>query len=136
MYRAAAQIPALALAVVLALPAAAEESGIEAVISDQLSAFNARDVERAWTHASPMIQGMFGTPENFGRMVRQGYPMVWSNSDARFLERREMAGSLYQRVMVRGPDGSLWILAYEMIEVDGVWRIDGVAILPAPDVGV
>ena len=124
------------VASLIALPAAAQESGIEAVISDQLDAFNDRDVSRAWTHASPMIQGMFGTPENFGRMVRQGYPMVWSNSDARFLEREELAGNLYQKVMVRGPEGGLWVLAYEMILVDGAWRIDGVMVLPAPEVGV
>ena len=126
----------LALTFALTLPAAAQESGIEAVISDQLEAFNARDVGRAWTHASPMIQGMFGTPENFGRMVQQGYPMVWSNSEARFLEREEIAGELYQKVIIRGPDGGYWVLAYEMVEVDGTWRIDGVMVLPAPDVGV
>ena len=123
-------------ATLFALPAVAQDSGLEGVIADQLSAFIDRDLGRAWTHASPMIQGMFGSPENFGRMVREGYPMVWDNADARFLGAEEIGGSLFQKVMVRGPDGQIWVLGYEMIELDGAWKINGVAILPAPDVGV
>ena len=130
----------LALTALLApLPALAQEQAEDAitgVISRQLDAFNARDIGAAWAFASPGIKRMFGSPENFGRMVREGYPMVWDNADARFLGAEEIGGSLFQKVMVRGPDGQIWVLGYEMIELDGAWKINGVAILPAPDVGV
>ena len=124
----------------LALPfgAAAQEApdqaAIEAVITDQLQDFNARDVPGAWEHASPMIQGIFGTPENFGDMVQNGYPMVWDNSDARFLELRDENGELRQKVMVEDAEGRAWILDYEMVELPEGWRINGVQVLPAPDV--
>ncbi len=130
--------PLLTLALmVLPLAASAQDSddapAIAAVISDQLADFNARDVPGAWEHASPMIQDLFGTPENFGTMVRTGYPMVWDNSDARFFELREEGGALRQKVMVEDPQGRGWMLDYEMIELPEGWRINGVQVLPAPD---
>ena len=130
--------PLLTLAL-LALPLGAaaqdaqDQSAIEAVITDQLSDFNARDVPGAWEHASPMIQGMFGTPETFGSMVEKGYPMVWDNKDARFMDLREEGGALHQRVMIDDAEGRPWILDYQMIELPEGWRIDGVQVLPAPD---
>ena len=130
------------LGLMLALPVAvqAQDAGdgaaIEAVIADQLGDFVARDVPGAWENASPMIQGMFGSAENFGAMVENGYPMVWDNSDARFMELREEAGALRQKVMIEDPEGRLWVLDYEMIELPEGWKINGVMVLPAPDLAV
>ncbi|WP_377511804.1 DUF4864 domain-containing protein [Octadecabacter sp. R77987] len=125
------------LVVALGLPFMAQAQGaeIEDVIGSQLEAFNDRNVEEAWQYASPMIQGMFGDAGNFGMMVQQGYPMVWDNRDVRFLELREIAGVMYQKVMLRDASGGLHILDYEMIQTPQGWQIDGVQILPAPDVG-
>ena len=108
---------------------------IEDVIANQLSAFNDRDVETAWSFASPMIQGLFGNPQNFGVMVEQGYPMVWTNADVQFLELREIAGQFYQEVMVRDANGQRHVMEYAMIETPAGWRINGVSELPLPDVG-
>ena len=109
---------------------------LEEVISRQLAAFNARDVDLAWRFASPMIQGLFGNPRNFGVMVSQGYPMVWDNSAARFVASREEAGRIYQQVMMQDTNGALHMLEYAMILTPQGWKIDGVSLLPAPDVGV
>lgn len=114
---------------------AQDRSAIEGTIGSQLDAFNDRDIEEAWSYASPTIQGMFGSPQNFGMMVQQGYPMVWTNSDVRYLELREIAGRLWQKVMLRDAQGGLHVLDYQMIETEGGWQINGVSILPAPDVG-
>ena len=125
---------ALAALPLAALAQDAEDRGaIEAVIADQLSDFLARDVPGAWEHASPMIQGIFGTPDAFGTMVENGYPMVWDNREARFLELRQEMGALRQKVMVEDPEGRLWVLDYEMVELPEGWRINGVQVLPAPD---
>jgi Domain of unknown function (DUF4864) len=102
---------------VFALPATAQDSdAIEDVIANQLSAFNERDIETAWSFASPMIQGLFGNPQNFGMMVEQGYPMVWTNTDVQFLELREIAGQFYQKVMMRDATGQRHVMEYAMIE--------------------
>ena len=111
-----------------------DQAAIEAVIADQLSDFNARDVPGAWEHASPTIQGIFGTAQNFGDMVENGYPMVWDNSDAQFLELRQENGALRQKVLIDDAEGRGWVLDYEMIELPEGWRINGVQVLPAPDV--
>ena len=107
---------------------------IEQTIQSQIDAFLADDFATAFTFASPGIQGMFGTPENFGAMVRQGYPMVWRPSDVTFGDLREIAGALWQRVVVTDANGTLHYLDYRMEQVDGQWRISGVQILPAPQV--
>ena len=130
---------ALSLAVALATsPLAAQEaaSPIEDTIASQLEAFNARDVGKAWTYASPMIQGMFGNPATFGMMVERGYPMVWSNESVQFLDQRSEGGAVYQRLSLRDAAGGRHWLEYKMIETQGGWRIDGVWLLPAPDLGV
>ena len=114
----------------------AQDSGpIEEVIGSQLDAFNERDLAGAWQYASPNIKRLFGDPGNFGMMVQQGYPMVWDNADVRFLELRDINGLLWQKVMVRDKTGGLHVLDYQMVETDDGWQINGVQLLPAPDVG-
>lgn len=107
---------------------------IENVISDQLDAFNDRDVPKAFTYASPMIKRLFGDADNFGVMVERAYPMIWDNASARFLELREEGGMFFQRVLIQGDDGVAYVFDYKMIETPEGWQIDGVALLPAPDV--
>jgi len=114
---------------------AQDADAIEDVIGSQLQAFNDRDVQEAWQYASPNIQRMFGNPGNFGMMVERGYPMVWDNADVRFLELREISGVLWQKVMLRDINGNLHLLDYQMIETADGWQINGVQLLPAPDVG-
>lgn len=113
----------------------ADNTAIEGVIGSQLDAFNAREVDTAWGFASPTIQRLFGSSGNFGMMVERGYPMVWDNADVRFLELDDFGGFQVQKVMIRDAQGALHVLAYKMIETAQGWRIDGVSILPAPDVG-
>ncbi len=102
------------------------DATIRGVISGQIEAFRADDVDTAFEFASPTIQGMFGTPGNFGRMVREGYPMVWRPADVRFSRLGERGGRPVQGVLLTDGAGRVHVLDYEMIEVDGVWRINGV----------
>ena len=113
-----------------------EQLPLQDIIRQQLDAFNARDVDLAWSFASPMIQGLFGNPGNFGVMVSEGYPMVWDNSAAKFMAQREVDGRIYQQVMVQDTNGALHVLEYAMIQTAQGWKIDGVSLLPPPDVGV
>ena len=124
--------------IALAGGAQAQEVGeLEGIIADQMSAFMADDFATAFTFASPMIQGMFGTSANFGTMVQNGYPMVWRPADIRFEEQRpgRMPGEVVQRLSLRGPDGAYYICDYSMIETPAGWKINGVQVLPAPGVG-
>ena len=125
----------LCAAVSLALPAAAQERAIKEVITRQFDAFRAGDVVRAFDFASPGIRDSFRTPENFGAMVRQGYPMVWRPGEVRFGPLREVSGRLWQRLRVIDAQGRAHLLDYQMQRVDGDWRISAVQLLKAPGVG-
>ncbi len=122
----------LALMLGLAGAAHAQSDEIEATIGAQLEAFKADDFERAFTYASPNIQGIFQTPDNFGRMVQGGYPMVWRPAEVTFLDLAETGGLLFQRVQIRDGEGRLHVLEYQMIETEEGWKINGVRILQAP----
>jgi Domain of unknown function (DUF4864) len=120
----------------LALPAAAQEGPIRNTIQSQIEAFQADDFARAFTFASPTIKGIFGTPENFGAMVKQGYPMVYRPAEVQMMDLREVAGNLWQRVRITDQAGAGWYLDYMMVETADGWQINAVQILPAPDIGV
>ncbi len=110
------------------------EPGIEATITAQIDAFLKDDFAEAFTYASPGIQGIFGTSDRFGQMVRQGYPMVWRPDDVQYLELRDVAGNLWQKVMIRDRQGSMHVLDYQMIQTPDGWKINGVQLLQAPGV--
>ncbi len=124
---------ALSLSAGLASGAFAQSAEIEANIAAQIQAFKADDFATAFTFASPNIQRLFGNPDNFGAMVRNGYPMVWRPSDVRFLELREVAGELWQKVMITDGDGAVHILDYQMIQQENGWKINGVQLLGRAD---
>jgi Domain of unknown function (DUF4864) len=127
-----------AAAAMTVLPAQAQQArdpAIETTIQNQFDAFLRDDVGTAFSFASPNIKGLFGTPENFGTMVRNGYPMVWRPSEVQYLELREVAGQLWQRVMVTDQAGRSHLLDYQMVQRPEGWQINGVQLLPSVGVG-
>ncbi len=129
---------ALAMTIWLGGAALADEPrnpSIEGVINDQITALKADDFPKAFTFASPTIKGIFGTPENFGAMVAQGYPMVYRPDVVQMLELRRVAGNLWQRVMMTDQTGTTHMLDYMMIETPDGWQINAVQLLPSTGVG-
>ncbi|CTQ48963.1 DUF4864 domain-containing protein [Jannaschia donghaensis] len=117
-------------------PALADESAIQGVIGSQIEAFKVDDFGTAFTYAAPNIQGMFGSADNFGLMVRRGYPMVWQPGTVEYLGVDD-AGALWrQDVLITDGFGRLHKLRYTMVETADGWKIAGVQILEAPEVGV
>ena len=129
-------ILAIAFWVAAALPVWAEGKAIETTIRAQITALQVDDFDRAFTYASPTIQQIFRTPEVFGRMVRQGYPMVYRPSAIEFLELASVEGYYWQKVQIRDGQGRYHLMAYQMVQLDGVWRINGVQLLPSRETGV
>ncbi|OWU73254.1 hypothetical protein ATO3_11155 [Marinibacterium profundimaris] len=123
----------ICLTLILALPtgARAQSADIEATIGAQLEAFKADAFDEAFTFASPTIKGLFRTPEIFGQMVRNGYPMVWRPGAVRYLDLRDEGGRLLQRVEITDARGARHLLEYEMIELEEGWKINGVRLLKA-----
>ena len=122
----------VALSLALSVGVAAQQAEIEGTITSQIDAFRADDFDRAFTYASPLLQRLFQTPQNFERMVTQGYPMVWRPSQVDYLELQEYAGDWWQKVQIIDQKGARHLLLYRMQQTDAGWRIAGVQILEAP----
>ena len=122
----------------LALPAQAQvspadQTAIRNVIEGQVEAFRRDDGAAAFGYASPSIQGLFGTPETFMDMVRQGYRPVYRPQVFEFREIVTLQGMVTQKVHVIGPDGRPVTAFYPMTQQpDGSWRIEG-CYLQAPE---
>ena len=129
------RVSVFVLALAVGGPGFAQSDSIRAVIGAQLRAFETGALGEAFSYASPSIRGMFGTPERFGAMVREGYPMVWRPAQVRFGALREIDGRQMQIVFFTDAGGALFEAAYEMIEGPTGWRINGVYIREA-DLGV
>lgn len=120
----------LLTALLLVSPARAEDPApaIQSVIEKQIAAFQANDLEQAFGYASPTIQQLFQTPANFGRMVAEGYPMVWRPARYEMRELVQTESGPVQVVLFEDMAGRLHEAGYLMRLVGGVWRIGGVKV--------
>ena len=111
-------------------PTAAEppNPAIQTVISRQLEAFKKDDARAAFAIASPMIQGMFGDATTFMTMVERGFQTIWRSQRHQFLNLDVIEGRFVQRVLIDGRDGMTVVARYEMVEIDGQWRINSCTI--------
>jgi hypothetical protein len=105
---------------------AADHAAIQTVITRQLEAFRQDDAAAAFAFASPAIQGKFGTPEVFLRMVQTAYLPVYRPRHVVFKELQLMHGALTQSVLLVGPDG-VPVMAFYIMQQQpgGAWKIDG-----------
>ncbi|MEM7547854.1 MAG: DUF4864 domain-containing protein [Pseudomonadota bacterium] len=109
---------------------------IEETIRSQILAMQDDDWVQAFSYASPMIQGMFRDAETFSRMVTTGYPMVWRPKRYDLGTLEMTARGPVQTMFFEDQQGRLFIADYYMQQVDGIWRINGVQIRPAPQESV
>lgn len=111
----------------------ADRAAIAAVIAEQLQAFRLDDAPRAFSFASPGIQGMFGTPENFLDMVRRAYPPVHRSTQGEFTTLTD-EGEVVQQVELFH-DGQWHTALYSMERSADGWRISGCALVRSARVG-
>jgi len=114
-------------------PGLANEQEIEAVITAQIDAFKVDDFETAFTFAHPNIRRLFGTPQNFGVMVRRGYPMVWRPAEVLYLDQYARQDGVAQIVRITDAQGRAFHLEYAMVQTPQGWRINGVRFLEQDD---
>lgn len=127
-------VPLVLMTLLAPVQAQSRDDAIRDTIGRQFDAFRADDFAGAFEFASPNIQGIFGSADNFGAMVRNGYPMVWRPGSVQYLDLREEDGRLKQRVEIEDASGTVHYLDYEMIETEDGWKINGVAVVKQPGV--
>lgn len=133
-------LPLLAIAASLgAAPAAddADRSAFRQAIDGQIAAFRRDDADAAWSLASPGIRQMFGSPETFMSMVRQGYAPVYRPRRYELGEVRDVEAGAEQSVRIDDADGVGWTAIYSFEkQPDGHWAISGCRLVKAPDQSV
>lgn len=116
---------------------AADRAAIEAVIAEQLAAFNRDDGYAAWGYAAPNIQAKFQSVEVFMAMVRGAYASVYRSRAAEFGPLTGSGDHLLQEVVVTGQDGLQVLARYAMArQADGSWKIEGVSLEELPQLNV
>ncbi len=60
-------------------------------------------------------------------------PMVWRPSEVEFLGTERIGRALWQNVLMRGADGVLYEVEYEMIPGEDGWKINGVRVKKADE---
>ena len=112
----------------------ADRAAIQGAIRGQMEAFRRDDAAAAFGFAAPAIQAMFGTPENFIAMVRNGYAAVYRPREVEFRDLVTVGDVVVQQVLVVGPNGRAQIALYTMErQPDGLWRIGGCTLVAAPE---
>ena len=95
-------------------------------ISSQIEAFKENNIAKAYTFAAPNIQAQFPTPEVFGMMVRNGYPVIWRPKSFKFTKFQNLGNKSIQRVLFQSYDGSLETYDYILEKYADLWKIAGV----------
>ena len=113
-------------AIVFADEGRAVIEAVQSTISSQIDAFKKNDIEEAYTFAAPNIQAQFPNPENFGLMVRKGYPIIWKPKSFKFVNFKDLGDKCIQRVLFQSYNGSLETYDYILEKNNNLWKIAGV----------
>ena len=116
-----------ALLLGFAAPGSADDvSAAQQVIRAQEQALARDDAVAAYAHAAPALQRMFGDPDTFMAMVRNGYAPVHRHRSFEFGESRSNGGSLEQDVRIVDANGVPWDALYFLeAQPDGSLKIIG-----------
>ncbi len=111
----------------------ADRSAIRGIIQDQIEAFKRDDAARAFLHATPALQNMFGSQERFMAMVKEGYKPVYRPRSYTMGEFKDTPDGTSQSVQIQDLEGMDWVAIYTLEQQpDGAWRISGCFLAKAP----
>ena len=111
---------------------AKEWQAIQRVIESQLQALKAGDGNQAMAFAAPGLSDQFANPENFMRMIRNGYQPLLDARYTAFLEGAIVDGNTIQPLRLVMPDNTVLVALYQMQkQKDGQWRIAGCVLAPS-----
>lgn len=104
----------------------AQAAKARAVVQAQLDAFAADDARRAFLLASPSARKHLGSPDNFIKLVRKSYAVVYRPASVAFLKPQLIDGVLVLGVQMTDAQGSAWLATYQLErQPNGMFLIDG-----------
>lgn len=97
---------------------------VQAVILEQLHAFEQDDADAAFATATPEVREQIGSALRFLALVRGNYPMVYRPAGIAFLAPETDEGQVRQLVSIRDSDQKTWIVLFSLErQPDRSWRI-------------
>jgi len=109
---------------------AADDKEVRRVVQGQLLAFAKDDAAKAFSYAAPNIRQVMGSADNFIRMVRQSYPVVYRPASVAFLKVEGQANEAVQRVQMLDAAGDSWLAVYTLErQKSRQWRITSCVVL-------
>ncbi len=108
---------------------------IHKIISMQIQAFRDNEPDEAYSFASDFIKAKFPSPAIFMAMVKGSYPMIWGPEKYKFVEQRNHASNVIQRVVFTDTDDNLYFFDYLLLKTDNTWKIHGVYLVQSGGVG-
>ncbi len=107
-----------------------DRAAIQLMIANQIAAFQHDDGAGAYRFASPTIQQIFPTVDDFMAMVRNGYPPVYRPESVTFGRIVDSPAGPLQEVYITGPDGLGYVALYQLQrQPDGSWKINGCTLI-------
>ena len=105
---------------------ATDRRAIEHTVRKQLDAFVHDDAEVAFGFATPDIRRLFGSSDNFMRMVRENYEPVYRPDSVRFVRVEAVGGQWVQVVQLVDEAGQVWRALFTMKrQADRSWKVGG-----------
>lgn len=126
-----------AICILLSSAASAIEEGdrtaLRSLVERQIDAFRRDDGATAFSFATPGLRQMFGDPERFMSMVRDGYRPVYRPRGYAFGPDRDAASGPELSLRIQDEAGADWDAVYSFEkDPEGAWRISGCRLVKAP----
>lgn len=124
-------LPAFAAAADSAAPAATvlskgDRTAIQMVITRQIKALQAEDLDAAFALSAPDVRRQFGTAGAFAEMIREDYEPLLKHYSRTFLEITVEDEEVIQPVRIVSRDGTVVMALFGMErQPDGEWKVYG-----------
>jgi hypothetical protein len=114
-----------------------DAEAIHAVVQSQLDAFADNDANGAFELTTPTKRTLFGSAENFLRMIKEQYTPIYRPQVALFSRPQVMEGNAVQVVRVTDEERHVWIAMFWMErDDDASWKIDGCQLLQTSSISI
>jgi hypothetical protein len=103
-----------------------ERTAAQKTIAAQLHAFNAGNWKEAVKFQSDGLKGNFDSPEAFGQMIQQVYPVFVNPKKVAYGQALNVAGHIQFAVSLTGEDDSVARVLYSLVKEKGNYRVEAV----------
>ena len=110
-----------------------DRAALRNLVERQIDAFRHDDGPTAFSFASPGLRDMFGDPDRFMSMVRDGYRPVYRPRSYAFGPEQDAASGPELSLRVQDEVGADWDAVYSFEkDAGGAWHISGCRLVKAP----